>query len=358
MSEENLTLSDQQKQLILDIWNQAPTDDPPSLIKIVEVTWGVGVDPRSKKGRIVREFLASRQLRPRLAQDSKVKEIVLSDDDKTYIENNCKTMKAFEMARVLFNNPTINNLNAESRVIAKYLESIDTPKIQDDTALDDYKPPVTLPQTIARINTYIKEEIEEIKLTGKQRKDIRSLMNYLHTFRFHNQINTFETKNDRQLFESEFVRCTYDKHDLTEEEVDQYIMYSTEVVISKGILKRISTLEKNQDQDIEESGKMNMAIVEAVKTLRQDYKASIKTQNDLLSALKVKRSERLSTAQKETASILNLVQLFKEEEMRKQMIDLAKQRQAVVAKDIDKLSSMDDLKAKIAGISKEEVLYG
>lgn len=358
MSDENVQLSQEQQDLILDLWNRAPSTEPPSLIFLVEKAWGEGVDPRSKKGRLVRDFLATRKLKPRLARQEG-KEIELSETDKLYIKNNCATMKAVEIARVLFANASLTNLHSEARAVAKYLQTLTVPKIADDNvALEDYKPPITVPQTIARINTYIRDEIEESKLTGKQRKDLKALMGYLHTYRFQHQINSFAATNDRALFESEFIRCTYDKHDLTEEEVDQYIMYATEVVMSKNILHRIATLENIQDEEMDENKKMNMAIVEAVKTLRQDYKASIKTQNDLLSALKVKRSERLSTAQKDNASILNLVQLWKEEENRKDMIRIAQKRQVKLSDDIDRINSMDELKAKIMGISKDEALYG
>ena len=60
----------------------------------------------------------------------------------------------------------------------------------------------------------------------------------MHTFRFNHQINNYETQNDRDLFESSFIRYTYDKPDLTQEEVDQYIVLSSEVVISANIQRR------------------------------------------------------------------------------------------------------------------------
>lgn len=359
MSDENFELSEHQKQLILDLWNKAPSNDPPGLIQLVEAVWGPGTDPRSKKGREVRVFLTSRQLKPKLVRDSKCAKIELSDADKLYIKNNCITMKAFEMARVIFSNDRLSNLNAESRAVANYLATLTGPKVEDDIPLEIFKAPFSLAQTIARVNAYIPDEIPDpSKLSGKQRKDLKALQGCLQTFRFQNQINTFETNEERQLFESEFVRCTYDKNDLTQEEVDQYILYSTEVVIAKGILKRISTLERQQDDEINEAGKMNMAIVEAVKTLRQEYNACVRRQNDLLAALKLKRSERLSTEIKDNATILNLVQLFKEEETRITMIKFAQENQKENAEDIDKIANMDELKARILGISKEEALYG
>ena len=71
-----------------------------------------------------------------------------------------------------------------------------------------------------------------------------------------------------------------------------------------------------------------------------------------------KRHERLSKQIKENASILNLVQLWKDEESREKLIKLAELRKNVLKEEVENLSSMDEVKSRILGLSEEEVLNG
>ena len=73
----------------------------------------------------------------------------------------------------------------------------------------------------------------------------------MHTFRFNHQINNYETQNDRDLFESSFIRYTNDKSDLTQEEVDQYIVLCTEIIISSSIQETIQMIQMQIDQEVE-----------------------------------------------------------------------------------------------------------
>jgi len=75
-----------------------------------------------------------------------------------------------------------------------------------------------------------------------------------------------------------------------------------------------------------------------------------------LESLKTKRSDRLKSQIKENASVLNLVQVWKEEESREKLIKLANLRKKQVNKEIDHLSAMDEIKCKIMGLSRGETL--
>ena len=50
--------------------------------------------------------------------------------------------------------------------------------------------------------------------------------------------------------------------------------------------------------------------------------------------------------------------MWKEEESRQKLIKLAELRKQVVKEEIENLSSMDEVKARIMGISEDEVLEG
>ena len=181
----------------------------------------------------------------------------------------------------------------------------------------------------------------------------------MHTFRFNHQINNYETQNDRDLFESSFIRYTYDKPDLTQEEVDQYIVLSSEVVISANIQRRKEHLTAMLDAVVEDTdGRASMSLVEVIGKVETEYNQSVNRQQKLLGDLKEKRSDRLSKQIKENASILNLVQVWKDEESRKKMIHLAEMKKEVIKEEVERLSSMDEIKCRILGLGEDEALNG
>lgn len=364
MSEEIINLSEEQKLKLLNEWNSRP-NNPPSLVELVRLAFNRDdLDGRSKEGKSVKEFLASRQIKPKKSHEYQAKGLIeLNNEQKEYISNNCHTMTGIEMAKILFKNDSLTNLSQETRSILEYMKNIpNNIKFHQDEnqniPTEEYRPPRSEERMIAKINKYILDGVDKNKLTHKHKKEINSLIGYMNTFRFSHQINLYDDERDRELFESSFVRYTYDKSDLTQEEVDQYIVLSTEVVISSNIQQTINILQNQIDLAIQEDGKIPMALVEASNTARKEYNDCVNRQQKLLNDLKVKRSDRLSKQIKETASIINLVQMWKEEESRQKLIKMAEMRKKVIEKEIDRLSSMDEIKCKILGISKDEILNG
>jgi hypothetical protein len=307
MNEEIFILTEDQQLKLLQEWNNRP-NNPPSLAELVKLAFNRDdLDGRSKEGKAVKQFLASRQIKPRKSHEYEAKGLLeLNEEQKEYISNNCHTMTGLEMAKVLFKNDTLTNLSQETRSILEYMKNIPTNIKFNNTeneniATDEYRPPRSEERMIAKINKYILDGIDKNKLTHKTKKEINSIIGYMNTFRFSHQINLYDDERDRELFESSFVRYTYDKSDLSQEEVDQYIVLSTEVVISSNIQQTINVLQNQIDMAIQEDGKIPMALVEASNTARKEYNDCVNRQQKLLNDLKVKRSERLSKQVKETA---------------------------------------------------------
>ena len=359
-----MLLTEDQKLKLLEEWNSRKSN-PPALSELVKLIFNrEDLDGRSKEGKAVKEFLASRQIKPRKSHEYQAKGLIELDfEQKEYISNNCQTMTGLEMAKILFKNEFLTNLSQETRTILEYMKTIPSnikfnqPE-NENASTEEYRPPRSEERMIAKINKYVLEGIDKNKITHKVKKDINSLIGYMNTFRFSHQINLYNDERDRDLFESSFVRYTYDKSDLSQEEVDQYIVLATEVVISSNIQQTINVLQNQIDMAIQEDGKIPMALVEASNTARKEYNDCVNRQQKLLNDLKVKRSEKLSKQVKETASIINLVQMWKEEESRQKLIKMAEMRKQIIEKEIDRLSSMDEIKCKILGISKDEILNG
>ncbi len=365
MSTKPLELTEEQQTKVIELWNSRE-EDPPSLLELVREAFPnlESADGRSKEGKAVKAFLASRSLKARGAHEYKAKGTkTLTDQQKEFIQNNVLTMKPLEITRALYNNDRLTALSQEARTVLEQIKTLDPQLVyaqpeHEGVATGVYKPPKTILSTISKINRYVATQINKDKITPTQKKEISSLIGYMNTYRFNHQINTYQAETDRELFESSFVRYTNDKSDLTQEEVDQYIVLCTEIIISSSIQETIQMIQMQIDQEVEQGNRIPMTLIEANNTARTEYNQCVTRQQKLLNDLKVKRSDRLSKQIKENASILNLVQMWKEEENREKMIKLADLRKQSLLEETENLASMDEIKARIMGLTEDEILNG
>tara|TARA_B100000131_G_C18098345_1_gene604950 strand:+ start:48 stop:1187 length:1140 start_codon:yes stop_codon:yes gene_type:complete len=366
------TLSPEQQGLILEEWNRRGTDHPdgpPSLNELIKIAFPnvENADGRTKEGRIVKQFLSSRNMTARSLHDYIPKQkLELTEEHKEFIINNAGMMKGYEIARVIFQDPSLSHVSQEARTVNEYIKNSNTEingptfNEEEEVSENEYKPPKTFTATLHKINKYVMDGINKEKITANQKKDINSLIGYLNTFRFCYQINSYDANVSRDLFESSFIRYTYDKNDLTQEEVDQYILLSAEVVIASTIQRRVEHLQQLLDNTANDTdgARISMSLVEAINTAQNEYNQCVNRQQKLLGDLKQKRSDRLSKRISNNASILNLVEAWKDEESRKQMIQLANMQKETLEGEVEKLADMDELKCRILGLSKDEALNG
>ena len=365
MPSPDIILTDAQEKQMLDLWNATPSS-PPDLKTITQTLFpGQQLDGRSLEAVAVKKALAKHSLKAKTTKDVE-REIELSEAHKLYITNNAKTMGALDMAKVLFNNPHLTALHSEARAISKFLRTLMpvvafTPGCSGEVPDKAYQPPKTIQESLERVNGYINFAFDKDKLTPAQKKNLSTLIGYMHTYRFMAQMNNYVSETDRKLAEDAFVRATYDKPDLAQEEIDQYIEYANQVV-NGFIVQRRSNQLQGQLEDIttsnDDSLKISMSLVEAIGKASTEYHQCLARQQKLLDDLKEKRSARLSKQVKDNASILNLIQLWKSEETRLELIAHAEKEQKAVSQEVDNLSSMSDIKARILGLTKDEIRYG
>ena len=274
-------------------------------------------------------------------------------------------MTGFEMAKILFGN-LITPLSRETLTVNEYLasqgqaEQVDRVS-QREGQRAEYRPPKSFDKILQTYNKYFHlHPLNKDSMLSREKKNLEVLMKYMNTYRFSHQMGTYVSLTDRELFESSFIRYTNDKNDLTQEEVDQYIVLCIEVVIASNIQTRVERLQNMLDDtaDDTEGRRISMGLVEAISSRQSEYNQCVNRQQKLLESLKEKRSARLSKQIKENASILNLVQLWKDEESREKLIKLAELRKNVLKEEVENLSSMDEVKSRILGLSEEEVLNG
>jgi hypothetical protein len=370
MSKQNYTLTDEQKQnltRVKDLVVSGEENVDVSLIHLIQDVAGfTGKDGRSKEGRAVKSFLSQIDLSAiPTSEYQKVDRPDLTEEHKEFIQNNKGTMKYVEMSRILFGNESLTSLSAEVRMVTQYCKSLTGQDFEleqgERNVAFEYKPPKHPDRVLSKINKYILDSgIDKERVTPRQKKNMEKLMGYLHTFRFVHQISNYNHETDRELFESSFVRYTHDKSDLTQEEVDQYIVLSGEVVIASNIQRRVGRLTNLLDETAmdNEGRRISMSLVEALSTAQNEYNSCVNRQHKLLSDLKQKRSDRLSKQINDNASILNLVETWKEEQGRRELIKMAELRKKVVKDAVEELSTMDQVKARIFGLSEEDAING
>mgnify|MGYP004146459599 FL=1 len=189
----------------------------------------------------------------------------------------------------------------------------------------------------------------------QQRLCIEQLMNYLQSPRFVQVVSGYSNDLDRELFESEFIRATWDKPDLTSDEINLYINVCMEYINIKHISKAMDKLNAMFD-NAETQQEMTVRLAELLKTKSEEYNQCEKRMESLIQKLQGDRSKRILAKQKQNASLLNLVQVFQSEEERKIMIKIAELQRKAVEEEVEELEKMPEWKARVLGITKNDAV--
>jgi hypothetical protein len=330
------------------------------------------IDSRSKEGRNVKKFLLDNKITYKNKSVTQRERVELTDEQKEFIKNNYKDQHYVELAKTLFTNDRLTHVTLECREVNAYIQSLQkqdpehletinyNPDRDAQTPVGAYFPPRRQDQVLFRINKYLNLGWSLDVLKASQLKQIDVLQRYLNTFSFCYQINTYKTSGDRQLFEDAFIRYTYDKEALSQEELDQFIVLCTEVVTAASVLQQVEELRemlRNSSGD-GEGRNIKMQLNDAINNLHTEYNQCRSRQQKLYKSLVDDRSKRLQQRKDENASILNLVQAWKDEEKRKGIILLAEAQKENLKQEATRLSSMDELKAVIRGIDINDMVNG
>lgn len=331
------------------------------------------VDSRSKEGRALKQYLLDNNIEYKNRSVFQRERVKLTPEHEEFIKNNYTNQHYLDMAKILFKNNGLTHLSLESREVSAYVDKLqraDPAYLEMKTyvpaetpspgPMGEYFPPRRLDQTLYRINKYLNIGWEQGKLKATQLKQVEMLQRYMNTFSFCYQINTYKREDDRKLFEDAFIRYTYNKEDLTQEELDQFVTLCTETVTASSILQQVEDLRQllRQASEEDEGRNIKMSLNEAISSLQTEYNQCRSRQNKLYKSLVDDRSKKMQDRKQENASILNLVQAWKDEERRKSIIILAEAQKQNLADEARRLSSMDELKAVIRGIDIDEMVNG
>ena len=317
-----------------------------------------GLDGRSKEGRAVRAYMAEKDYKYKTTKHTKVKAIKLTDDQKEFIlENLDAGMKAFDIAQLLFQGKDISPLSKEAIEVANFIKDRAPESVHpSDTAAGvKYSPPEGFDAVLKRVNEKTNQALRLDKMQAQTKKGIEALAKFLQSPRLILTINNYTNKQDRTLFEAEFIRATWDKPDLTSDEVNLYINVCIDYVNLMNIQKAVDKLNYMFEQ-CEDQRDMTVRLAELLKTKSEEYNQCEKRMESLITRLNGDRAKRVQNKQHQNASIINLVELFQEEEERKVMLKIAEMQKELVSEEADNLESMPDWKARVLGLRKDDVI--
>ena len=344
-----IALTDQQKDFTLEMFQ-----DDPNIINITKKVFeDDSLDGRSKEGRAVSKFLAENGLRAKTTKRPKSDNVTLSEEqiDKV-LEMESEGFNTSQIADVLFNKE-VKRLSNEWRAVNDILgQEREAPS---EGPLVTYAAPQAISRIIKKINDSTGYGLEENRMSRNQKHCCDKLRINLNNSRFIAIVNNYINTRDKELFEQEFIRLTWDKPDLTPDELNLYMNVCKEIInlelITSHLQKLNDMFESADDQD-----EMSIRLAEIIKAKSSEYHQCESRIENLTKKLQGDRGARLANKQKENASFLSIVQLFQEEEERKNMVRIAEMQKQIIKVEAQKLEGMAAWKARVLGIGIEDVL--
>ena len=316
------------------------------------------LDGRSKEGRAVRKFLVENSINFKTTATSRTEDIELTQQQKDFILEQAESgLSSLEIAKIIFPEKNVKSLSNEQRTVLAFIRDVNPDIIpsQDGAALNSYISPKSLSRIIKKINDATGLDLEDAKLNRQKQVCAEKLGINLNNSRFLKIINNYLNQEDRTLFEHEFVRLTWDKPDLTADEINLYLNVCKEVINLEVISSHLNKL--NDMFDIaDDQTEMSVRLAEIIKAKSGEYHQCETRIENLTKKLQGDRAERMKKNQKENASFLSIVQSFQEEEERKTMIRIAEMQKESIKKEAERLEGMAEWKARVLGISQEDVV--
>lgn len=324
------------------------------------------LDRRSAECRLIKARIAAKS-HPTTTAAALTLEITPSftEEQREYIRNNMRASSPLEMARLIGANPHMLTSDPMCIAVTSYCRQVDPGFRKDEEMVDpDYDPPKNPKQLIIQVNRYAinprhdgKPIYDEDKLSSMDQKQIRSLIAYMNTTQFRARASKLTRRADRELFVSTFVGYCWNKSDLLREQVDQYIAAAGETVKYIQIERTVQILDERLNSMLEGvDGQLKMAEVELLNTVREKSNASMKNIAALIKTLVGERAKQQEARIAGTASLHNLVEAWAQYESRQKIIALARKNKSGLVAEVERLSTMDSLRAEIFGLDPVDIL--
>lgn len=318
-------------------------------------------DVRSVKGRLVRSFLVAEGFAYKTARTPNSALVVLTKGQEEIIrEMLSRGKKTSEIAKEVFKRE-VKPLSVEHHAVLNYIKSNGSSisKEADDvirleTEGKRYFGPKSTSPVISKINNFAGAGLDEKTMSRADVTCVEKTMANLNNSRFVTIINNYNKQSDRDLYEQEFVRMTWNKPDLTPEELNQYMNLCRDMISLESMNRHMQTLNEmfeNCEQD-----QMTVKLSDMIKSKSAELNETSKRIESSIKSLQGDRQKRITAQVGASSNFLNIVKAFQEEDERKRFLKMAELQKMLVSEEADRLESMDSMKARILGMSKETLI--
>lgn len=350
---QNISFTEQDKEKIRQLAAEFP-----DLNTITRKFFGDdSLDGRTKQGVAIRSLLASNKIQYKTTKYEKIGDIPLTPEQEQFIEEQAANgISSLRIAELLFVDRPVLSMGLEHRTVAAYIRNSGCENNSEESAeFVKYQVPRSVERVVNKINAATGEKIDKDKMSRHHKFCAEKLAINLGNSRFQKIINCYTSQQDRDIFEEEFIRMTWDKPDLTADEVNLYMNVCKEIINLETTSRHLDKLNK-MFEETQEQNEMSIRLAEIIKAKSSEYHQCEGRVESLIKKLQGDRRERIGAKQKENASILSVVQMFQDEEERSNMIKIAEMQKSLVASEARNMESMAEWKARILGISLDDAV--
>ncbi len=316
------------------------------------------LDGRSKQGRLVRSFLIENDIKFKTAFKKKKDKIKFSEEQGEFILQQAEDgLSSLAIAKLLFPDKRVNPLSLEQRAVLNHIQEINPDFLpsQDSGALSSYIAPKASSRIVKKINDATGSNFDDNKLNRQYQICVERLGVHLANSRFIKIMNNYLDKEDQSLFEQEFIRLTWDKPDLTADEINLYLNVCKEIINLEVVSKHLNKLNDMFDV-ADDQTEMSVRLAEIIKAKSSEYHQCEGRIENLTKKLQGDRSERMKNKTKQSASFLNIVQMFQDKEERDNMVRMAEMQKMTTKREAERLEAMSEWTARVLGISQDDAI--
>lgn len=315
------------------------------------------IDKRSVEFKKVRRFLAGLPAEPPpVVKVPPRGPVELNEEQKRFIEQNYEEQNVLSLGKTLFAEKAdfLTPLHGECKAIQLYIKEIDPTFFQDMRGkLETYKPPKDLPDLCKLVAQAANVELNPDRISTVDRNCLKHLSHNLSSDRFRSCMDQLNTERERDIFESEFIRATWDKPDLTPDEVNLYINLCDEYINRDRISRKYAKLDEAFFEEKDAKNDMSMRLSEMIKAVSAERDQAAKRIESLINKLNGDRAKRLKEKGARTVSITAAFEAFKAEEERRQMLRIAQVQREAIREEQKRLEGMPAWMARVLGVGKE-----
>lgn len=348
-------LNENQKSLIIDNFNKGVTDIN-LLTKIV--CSNDKKDGRDIEGIAVRKFLVESKLNYKTKHNAPAgPDVSLTEDHKEIIRKGMgENRTTISLAREIFGSE-VNNLSKEWRAVLSFMREYN-PDYRPDAPNDagKYYAPKEINRIVKIVNESIGLNLDPENISGRNKQYLDKLKINMSSMRFIRVCDCYLSYKDRDLFIEEFVKLTWDKPDLTADELNLYMNVCKDIVNGEVLTAHISTLNQVFDSMGDNQEEFTMKFSEMLGAKVNEYQQNQKRVSDTIKKLQGDRADRLKNKLSGSLSLVGLLEEFQEEKSRRKMIELGRREKLARKKEGERLESISEMKARVLGFSIDDVV--